>query len=63
MTHGAEHRPAASVEPIVERLGVIGLGLIGSSLAAGARARGLAREVIGWDHDGDVLAAVRQKAW
>ena len=36
-----------SATPIINRLVVVGLGLIGSSLAAAAREKGLAREVIG----------------
>ena len=36
-----------SATPIINRLVVVGLGLIGSSLAAAAREKGLAKEVIG----------------
>ena len=39
--------PEAISKPIVNRLVVIGLGLIGSSLAAAAREKGLANQVIG----------------
>ena len=39
--------PEAMSKPIVNRLVVIGLGLIGSSLAAAAREKGLANQVIG----------------
>ncbi len=38
-----------SAEPLFERLVVIGLGLVGGSVALGARERGLAREVRGVD--------------
>ena len=38
-----------STEPLFERLAVIGLGLVGGSVALGAHARGLAREVRGVD--------------
>ena len=38
-----------SVEPIVGRLVVVGLGLIGGSFAKGMRESGLCREVVGVD--------------
>lgn len=38
-------------EPVVDRLAVIGLGLIGGSFAKGLRERGLCREVVGFDLD------------
>lgn len=41
----------ASVRPLVERLVVVGLGLIGGSFAKGLRARGVCREVVGVDLD------------
>ncbi|MCI1011694.1 prephenate dehydrogenase/arogenate dehydrogenase family protein, partial [Pseudomonas oryzihabitans] len=37
--------------PLIERLVVVGLGLIGGSFAKGARASGLCREVVGIDRD------------
>ena len=40
-------RNMKSVEPIINRLVVIGLGLIGSSLAVAARDRGLVSQIIG----------------
>ena len=36
-------------EPLFDRIAIIGLGLIGSSMARGAKARGLAKTVIGYD--------------
>ena len=39
--------------PIVDRLVVIGLGLIGGSFARGLRERGLCREVVGFDLNAD----------
>ncbi|MBD9399694.1 bifunctional prephenate dehydrogenase/3-phosphoshikimate 1-carboxyvinyltransferase [Pseudomonas sp. PDM11] len=41
----------APVKPLVERLVVVGLGLIGGSFAKGLRARGVCREVVGVDLD------------
>jgi len=40
---------AAPPEYVCERLAVVGLGLIGGSVALAARERGLAREVVGVD--------------
>ena len=40
---------AASQQPLIKRLVVVGLGLIGSSFAKGVREAGLAEEVIGVD--------------
>lgn len=42
---------AAVTTPLVERLVVVGLGLIGGSFAKGLRARGVCREVVGVDLD------------
>ena len=36
-------------EPLFEAIAVIGLGLIGSSVARGIKARGLARKITGYD--------------
>lgn len=47
----------SSAEPIIGRLAVIGLGLIGGSFAKGMRESGLCREVVGCDRD---LATLRQ---
>ena len=44
-------RNAAVTTPLVERLVVVGLGLIGGSFAKGLRARGVCREVVGVDLD------------
>ncbi|CAH0141641.1 3-phosphoshikimate 1-carboxyvinyltransferase [Pseudomonas sp. Bi70] len=40
-----------AAKPLVERLVVVGLGLIGGSFAKGLRARGVCREVVGVDLD------------
>jgi 3-phosphoshikimate 1-carboxyvinyltransferase len=44
-------RPVQSATPMIGRLVVIGLGLIGGSFARGLRERGLCREVVGVDLD------------
>lgn len=44
-------RNAVVTTPLVERLVVVGLGLIGGSFAKGLRARGVCREVVGVDLD------------
>jgi len=44
-------RHAQQPSPIVNRLVVIGLGLIGGSFAKGLREAGLCREVVGFDLD------------
>jgi len=52
---------AHEMAPIFDRLAVVGLGLLGGSVALGARARGLAREVRGVDpaaDDGQVTEIV-----
>ncbi len=41
------------------RLAIVGLGLIGSSIARGARARGLAGAIVAIDRDEAVLERVR----
>jgi cyclohexadieny/prephenate dehydrogenase len=43
-------------EPLFDKIAIIGLGLIGSSIARGVKARGLAREVAGYDLSADVRA-------
>jgi cyclohexadieny/prephenate dehydrogenase len=45
-------------EPLFDTVAIIGLGLIGSSLARGIKARGLARKVVGYD----VSSGVRARA-
>ncbi|GJE28030.1 prephenate/arogenate dehydrogenase family protein [Methylobacterium organophilum] len=44
---------------VVERLAVVGLGLIGSSIARGARTFGLARQIVAIDRDPAVVERVR----
>ena len=43
----------------VDRLAIVGLGLIGSSIARGARTYGLAREIVAIDRDAGVIERVR----
>ena len=45
-----------STEPRFERIAIIGIGLIGSSLALAVRANGLARHIAGHDADPDIRA-------
>ncbi|MBX9757830.1 MAG: prephenate/arogenate dehydrogenase family protein [Beijerinckiaceae bacterium] len=46
--------------PLFDRMAIIGLGLIGSSIARVARQRGLAREVVAADSDPAVCERVKQ---
>ena len=41
-------------KPLFKRLAIIGLGLMGASVALGARQQGLASEVVGFDGSADV---------
>ncbi len=41
----------------VDRIGIIGLGLIGGSLGLALSRRGLAREIVGYDRNPDAIAA------
>ncbi len=43
--------------PSFDRLAIIGIGLIGSSIARAAGAKGMAREIVLWDRDAGVRAA------
>lgn len=45
-------------EPLFERLALIGMGLIGSSIARAARRQNLARSIVAIDRDDDVRARV-----
>ena len=47
------------VEPVFERIALIGVGLIGSSLARAARDLGLARTIVAIDRDAGVVERVR----
>jgi cyclohexadieny/prephenate dehydrogenase len=51
--------PALS-EPLFDRVALIGMGLIGSSLARVCRRKGLARTIIAADHSADVCAEVHE---
>jgi cyclohexadieny/prephenate dehydrogenase len=53
-------RPGARKAPIVDRLALIGLGLIGSSIARAARRRGVAATIIAGDADPAVRARVAE---
>ena len=44
------------MRPAINRLLVVGLGLIGGSLAKAARERGICREVIGSSRNPDTLS-------
>ena len=46
-------------EPLFDKVAVVGLGLIGSSIARGIEERGLAASVAGFDGSGDVRARAR----
>ena len=46
--------------PLFERMAIIGLGLIGSSIARVARQRGLARDIVAADHEPAVCERVKQ---
>jgi cyclohexadieny/prephenate dehydrogenase len=48
------------VKPLFDRLAIVGIGLIGSSIARGARVRGLARTIAIADAAPDVLARARE---
>ncbi|MDR7035540.1 cyclohexadieny/prephenate dehydrogenase [Methylobacterium sp. BE186] len=50
---------ARAAEPVVSRLAIVGLGLIGSSIARGARQFGLCRSIVAIDRDEAVRARVR----
>jgi cyclohexadieny/prephenate dehydrogenase len=47
------------VSEVVERIAIVGLGLIGSSIARGARTYGLARTIVAIDRDPAVIERVR----
>ena len=47
-------------EPIFDTVAIVGLGLIGSSVARGLKARGLARSVIGYDSSTQVHARAKE---
>jgi cyclohexadieny/prephenate dehydrogenase len=47
-------------EPIFDTVAIVGLGLIGSSVARGLKARGLARRVIGYDSSTQVHARAKE---
>ena len=47
--------------PVFERVAVLGLGLLGGSVAGAARARGVAREVVGYARRGAPLARALER--
>ena len=47
-------------EPIFDTVAIVGLGLIGFSVARGLKARGLARRVIGYDSSTPVHARAKE---
>ena len=47
-------------EPIFDTVAIVGLGLIGSSVARGLKARGLARRVVGYDSSTQVHARAKE---
>ena len=47
-------------EPLFDTIAVVGLGLIGSSVARGVKARGLARSVVGYDSSTQVHNRVKK---
>ncbi len=49
-------------EPIVDTVAIIGVGLIGGSIGMAAKARGLARRVVGVGRDGKKLVRAQQLA-
>lgn len=55
-TGGPTGQPA---RPIFDRVAILGLGLIGGSLARAARKHGLAASTVGYDHDAGVRERVR----
>ncbi|HVV99196.1 MAG TPA: prephenate dehydrogenase [Planctomycetaceae bacterium] len=53
--------PSSFVEPVAECLAIVGVGLIGGSLAAAVRQRGLARQIIGVGRDPERLEPARAR--
>jgi cyclohexadieny/prephenate dehydrogenase len=49
----------ARATPLFDKIALIGLGLIGSSLAHVARRQNIAREIVGFDQNGDVRGRAR----
>jgi len=47
-------------EPLFDKIAIVGLGLIGSSIARGVKARGIASTVVGYDLSADVRARARE---
>ena len=54
----ADFGPIAS--PLFQRIAIIGVGLIGSSIARVVKHRGIAREIVAADHDPEVCERVRR---
>jgi cyclohexadieny/prephenate dehydrogenase len=51
------------IEPLFDTIAIVGLGLIGSSVARGVKARGLARKVVGYDLSPQVHARAKELAF
>lgn len=51
----ARERRGKPVPTLFRRVAVVGVGLIGGSLAAACRKRGLTERLVGWDADGSAL--------
>ena len=50
-------------EPLFDTIAIVGLGLIGSSVARGVKVRGLARKVVGYDLSPQVHARAKELAF
>jgi cyclohexadieny/prephenate dehydrogenase len=51
------------IEPLFDTIAIVGLGLIGSSVARGVKTRGLARKVVGYDLSPQVHARAKELAF
>ena len=47
-------------DPTFDRIAILGLGLMGGSIAAGLRQRGLARQISAWDRNVDATGRARE---
>src|SRR5690242_20092281 len=58
---GFADTPPSATMPAVERVAILGLGLMGASLGMALRERGAARQVAGFDADPGVTARARER--